>query len=242
LNAPAHEKPRDDWRQRRGRRERTRAEKLLASADYRPLLKRLEKIVENATQKPFRRIDRAALKNIIAEVFLVYDGTQFLADLASRVTLHEIKEPLAQVIKILKHEANYDAIFVALGAPTMLAMSPDQRAVDRAVARYETLLDNLEQIARAAPPPPTKRGRGKPPARDLRVLVQSLADYWERATRRPLKQNWHRESSGLWKPTTNGTMFVYDAVKFIDSKRLGALKEITEDIVTKRRRAVTSTK
>jgi hypothetical protein len=213
----------------------------LASADYQPLLKRLEKSVETETQKTFRPVDRVVLENIIVGAIAIYDGTQFLANLASRFTLHEIVAPLAQVIKILKHEANYDAIFVALGAPAMLALSPDQGAVDRAVARYENLLDDLDEIARAVPPPPAKRGRGKPPAKDLRALVESLADYWERVTRRRFTQNWHKESSGPWKPTTNATAFVYDVVKFIDSKRLGALKEMTEDIV-KKRRAATSVK
>jgi len=214
---------------------------LLESADYRPLLKRLENIVVSETKKSFRPVDRAVLENIIIRVIAVYDGTQFSADMASRSTLHEIREPLARVIGILKHVANCDDIFVALGAPAMLACSPDQRAVDRAVARYENLLDALDEIARAVPPPPAKRRPGRQPAKDLRALVDRLADYWERATRRPFKQNWHKESSdGPWQPTTNATVFVYDAVKFIDSKRLGSLKEMTENIVEKRRAATSA--
>ena len=224
----------------------TRTEALLASADYRPLLKRLEKFVEDESGSPLRPVDRVVLEHTIVGVIAVYHGTRFLADLASRITLHELRKPLARVLEILRHEANYDDIFVALGAPAMLALSPDQPAVDRAVARYENLLDYLDAIARAVPPPPAKRDPGRQPAKDLHALVERLAEYWERATGRPFKQDWHRESKGAPpKPATAATAFVYEVVKFIDASRLGALPKMTEGIVKKRRaarRAATSAK
>jgi hypothetical protein len=222
----------------------TRTEALLASADYRPVLKRLEKTVEDERGSPLRPVDRVVLEQTIVRVIAVYDGTRFLADLASFITLHELREPLARVLEILRHEANYDDIFVALGAPAMLALSPDQPAVDRAVARYENLLDYIDAIARSVPPPPAKRPRGPQPAKDLRALVDRLAEYWERTTGHQFKQDWHRESSGgLPKPETAATEFVYEVVKFIDASRLGALPKMTEDIVKerrKKRRAATS--
>jgi hypothetical protein len=220
----------------------TRTEALLASAEYKPLLKRLREIIEKAKGSPFLPIDKTVLEGTVVRVVAVYDGTQYLADLASRSTFHDIREPLARVVEILKHEANRDDVVVALGAPVMLALSPDQPAVDRAVARYENLLDCLDAIDRAVPPPPAKHPRGPQPAKDLRALVERLAEYWERATGRPFRQDWHRSKGAPPQPETAATEFVYEVVKFIDASRLRKLPKITESIVTelKKRRAATS--
>jgi len=230
------------WRKRRRPPAPTRTDALLASAEFEPLLRRLEIILDTERACPLTVIDRAVLEQTIITAIAVYDGTQFLAELASRSTLHQIREPLARVVEILKHEANYDDIFVALGAPVMLALSPNQRAVDQAIERYENTLDALDDIARALPPTPAKRGPGRQPAKDLRALVEYLADYWKQVVGRPFKQDWHRESSiGPKKPTTNAAAFVYEVVKFTDASRLGAVPKMTESIV-KNRRAATSVK
>ena len=153
-------------------------------------------------------------------------------------TFHALGEPIAQVIELLKLDANYYNALVAFGAPATTALSPDQTAVSRAVERYETLLRDLDDIARAVPPPPAKRRRGKPSkTKDLRVLVECLADFWERATGQPFTQAWYKESSGQRKPTTYSAAFVEDVVKFVDLKRLGELPKVTEKIVAERRAA-----
>jgi hypothetical protein len=203
----------------------------LASADYKPLLQGLEKIVKTQTNKTFRPVDRELMEFTIRSAIMLYDGLNFSADLAARSTLHDLAVPLARVIDILEHEANYDNIFVALGAPAMLAMSPDQRAVKQAIARYENLLDDLHKLARGVPPPPAKRGKGKPAkANDLLAVVDVLAPYWERATGKRFTQDWHKGA-----PVTPATQFVHAVVCFIDPKRLPGLPKVTERIVAERR-------
>jgi hypothetical protein len=217
----------------RKRRTSTRTEALLAGADFEPLLDSLEKHVAAAATRSFGPVDRQVLRSIIVEAAMMYEGTRYFADEASRCTLHELAEPLARVIQLLEHDANRDDVFVALGAPAALALSPDQRAVEEAVARYEILLRDLDKIARAVPQPPAKPGPGKPSrTMDLHALVERLADYWERATGQRFTQHWLKGA-----PLTPATEFVHAVVRFIDAERLGALPKVTERIVTKRRAA-----
>jgi hypothetical protein len=200
--------------------------------------KGVKKHVATDAAKIFGTKDRELLSTVIFEACMVYDGTQQWADEVSRITFHALGEPITQVIKLLKLDANYYSALVALGAPANTALSPDQTAVSRAVERYETLLRDLDDIARAVPPPPAKRPRGKPSkTKDLRVLVECLAKFWESATGQPFTQAWHKESSGQRKPTTNSAAFVEDVVKFVDLKRLGELPKVTERIVAERRAA-----
>jgi hypothetical protein len=197
--------------------------------------KGVKKHVATDAAKIFGPKDRELLSTVVFEACREYDGTQYWADDISRITFHALGEPITQVIKLLKLDANYYSALVALGAP---ARNPDQSAVNRAGERYETLLRDLDDIARAVPPPPAKRRRGKPSkTKDLRVLVECLADFWESATGRPFTQAWHKESSGQRKPTTYSAAFVEDVVKYVDLKRLGELPKVTEKIVAERRAA-----
>ena len=72
-----------------------------------------------------------------------YSGTKFLLEKASRLTLHELRGPIIRVIEILGQEANADDVLIALGAPVMLGVRPDQKAVSQAIARDERLLQDL---------------------------------------------------------------------------------------------------
>jgi hypothetical protein len=200
-------------------------------ADYELLLQRLERIVDSAATKSFGPLNRKVLELFVSEAIMVYEGTKFLNESASHSTLHELTEPLARVIKILEHEANYDSVFVALGAPAMLALSPDQEAVKGAIMRYEYLLNDLHSIARAVPRRPAKRRRGKPPkANDLYALVDTLATYWQRATGKPFTQYWHNGS-----PAAAAAQFVHAVVSFIAPERVRSLRKVTERIVADRR-------
>jgi hypothetical protein len=207
----------------------TRTETLLGSADYKPLLEKMERIVETETKKAFRREDRELLEFFIRTAASVYEGVQ--VEEASRPTLYELGAPLATVIKILERETNYCDLLVALGAPVMLALSPDEQSLKRAVARYEDLLDCLHKIASAVPSPPGRRGKGRPKETNaLRDAVVLLATYWERATGERFHQYWHK---GV--PIAASAQFVHAAIGFIDPERLHALPKVTERVVTERR-------
>jgi hypothetical protein len=105
----------------------------------------------------------------------------------------------------------------------------DRPDVERAQVLYESTLLALDRIARAAPPPPTVK-RGAPfQTKDLRAAVEVLVDYWEDVTGEPFTQNWHDG-----EPLTEGTQFVYFAMKVIDPGRLSQLPGVTEGIVAAR--------
>jgi hypothetical protein len=214
----------------------TRTEALLASADFEPLLDRLEKFVADEARKTFRPPDREVLRSIISMHAMAYEGSRFMTDEVSQRTLHQLAAPLARVIELLQFEANLSDVLVALGAPVMLAISPDQRSVEQAVARYVALLRDLDKIARAVPSPPT-RGRGRPPRKNLREMVERLADYWLSATGKQFSQHWHKG-----EPVNRATQFVHAVVNFIDSESLVALPKVTEKVVTKRRVAAGKTR
>lgn len=208
----------------------TRTEALLVSAELEPLLDRLVGYLGTGTEKADFLIDREMLSSVVCMASLVYDGVRYLADAASKSTFHEFREPLARVIDILKCDANQDDIFIALGAPAMLAMSPDQTAMSRAVERYEAVLRALDDIARAVPPP-LKHDRGRPPmTRDLRAMVELLVGRWEAWTGNPVKQIGHKKEA----PSTPAKKFVYDVVEFIDPARLGELPGVLEKVTDHR--------
>jgi len=120
-----------------------------------------------------------------------------------------------------------------LGAAVTLAPSPDRAAIDQASERYEALLGDLDAIARALPPPPARRGKGRPSkTEDLFALADRLATYWEQMTGQPFKQAWHNG-----EPTTLAALFVFDVVKFIDPKLVVKLPKVTEKVVANRRAA-----
>jgi hypothetical protein len=117
-----------------------------------------------------------AVSNAFAAYEVVWRSEEFSEEAGRLNTLHLLGSLLPEVIKILKTEENYDGILVRLGAPALPASSAEQKAVDKAAVRYDALMTSLTDIARDLPSP-VKRGRGRPGAKDLRALVNVLADY-----------------------------------------------------------------
>jgi hypothetical protein len=204
---------------------------LMASENFEPLIDRLQSYLADEREEADFLVDREVLSDIVLSAGMAYDGVRFSDDAASKSTFHDLAAPLARVIEILKHDANYDSALVALGAAALLALSPDQLAVSRAMERHEALLLALDDIARAAPPPPAKRGRGRPPkTKDLRFMVGGLADFWEIHTGHPPTRSW-REGKPV-PGEARFAWFAYDVVEFIDPERLGELLKVTGKIVS----------
>jgi hypothetical protein len=220
--------------------ESTRDALLLTDSSLDPLLDRLEVLLKRRTARP---LDRQLLRSVISEVLLVYRGSRYWSDEVKRRSLHEIAEPLAKVISLLKHGPNGADVAIALGAPTMMGLSPDQEALAGALKRQEILLHDLETLARAVPKPPPPRERKRPiETESLRALVDRLASYWEQATGHTFTQSWLSKSAQAQQSfrnpaTTDAAAFVYDVVAYIDPARLSALPNVTKEIVTQRRAA-----
>jgi hypothetical protein len=207
---------------------------IMASANFVPLIDRLRHYVAAERGEADFLVDPEGLvlSDIVLRAGMVYEGVQLSDDAASKSTFHELAAPpLASVMEWLRDDANYSDVLVALGAPAMLALSPDQAAVSRAGERHEALLHALDDIARAVPPPPAKRDRGRPSnPKDLRFMVGWLADRWEAHTGHPPTQSW-REGKPV-PGEARFAWFVYDVVEFIDPERLGELLKVTAKIVT----------
>jgi hypothetical protein len=151
---------------------------------------------------------------------MVYRGTKFAGERASRSTLHEIAKPLARVISLLEHEPNRDGVLVALGAPEWLAirgrfsMDPTEKLIpggdlgeQQAAVRRRSLLDDLRAIARAVPEPPAPRKRGRPPtAKSFHDFVDRLATCWERA------------SGTTFRSVNRSKQFVINVIEFVDPR------------------------
>jgi hypothetical protein len=118
------------------------------------------------------------------------------AEHASKFTLQEIASPLAKVLEILQREENIGEVLFALAAPGF------DRAM--AIAKRETLLHLLHKIADNLPAAPAKRGKGKPTARDLYLVVNWLAGWWEHCTKTEFKRDWHKG-----KPATDATVTLF---------------------------------
>jgi hypothetical protein len=207
--------------------------------DFPELLRKLVARVEDETTSPLTASGHFALESGVAKAVMVYAGTKFATELKSQSTLHEIKEPLARVISLLEHEANRDAILVALGAPQWLAMrgrfsvdltgkpipnATGDAAEQQAAARYKDLLDDLRAIARAVPEQPTRPKKGRPPtAKSFHDFVDRLATCWERTSGTPFRQ------------VNRPAQFVHYVVEFADAARLKELPEMIKRIVRERR-------
>jgi hypothetical protein len=210
-----------------------RSETLLGSPQFGELLKRLEKSVVEARAKELDELERTLLRQWVAEAVLLYEGIGCGEAQTAQCTLHEIAEPLRRVGQHLTTEANLYHVLVALGAPPTMRLSPNDRALDRALRRYDALMRDLAKIARAVPKPPDAR-LGRPvETKDLWACANVLAAAWERLSGQPFTRSWEK-ANGHWVPGNAGTGFVYDAVELIDSSRLGELNKITRNIVTAR--------
>ncbi|MGO8921397.1 MAG: hypothetical protein ACLQF4_00480 [Xanthobacteraceae bacterium] len=163
------------------------------------------------------------LEQLVIMPMMAYEGAELSTWLGSESTLHEIAEPLDRVIALLEHEVNRDAVLVALGASVWLASRRPE--VERAWARYQSLLDDLRKIAAAAPPYPAKRREGRPrTAKEFYDLIDRLASCWERATGKPFRQ------------VNRSAQFVTEVVELMDPARSRALPKVMEKIVAERRK------
>jgi hypothetical protein len=184
---------------------------------------RLETHVAKYAPGPFGPAERQkALKRAVHEAAVSYDRARCSADTASRSTFHVLGKLLPPVIKALKNKVDRESLLLALGAPASNAGMTwpvcDREAVERARARYESMLLALEQIARAAPPPPMAV-LGKPSGtKDLRAAVEVLVEFWE------------RQPGGRFRGE-----FIRRAMELIDPERLGELPDVIEVIVAARR-------
>jgi hypothetical protein len=226
-----------------------RIEALKKSAEFEPLLARLEKEVATEAAKNGKNgpTDRWALESTIIKASLMYDGVRYSVGEVSP-TFHELALHARAIVEKLKDDANRHDVLVALGAPAIddwaeqahfnalfpdvarIRIAEEEEARERAKARHKAMLHYLDMIARAVPPPPAK-SRGRPARKDLRVLVECLADYWVRATGKRITQNWHNG-----EPLTRFTQFLRAAAHFIDPQCIIALPKMAELIVKERRR------
>jgi hypothetical protein len=92
------------------------------TAEFAKLLRRLVRLVEAEARSPLTDSALSDLERGVRHAILVYEGTKFATEFASRSTLHEIAEPLTHVIGLLEDEANRDAVLVALSPPEWIAM------------------------------------------------------------------------------------------------------------------------
>jgi hypothetical protein len=199
------------------------------------LLRRLEARVVAETGSSLTDATRSELERRVRHAIMVYRGTKFVGERASRSTLHEIANPLARVISLLEHEPNRDSVLGALGAPEMRGrFSVDDTGTpappiptgdeQQVAARYGALLDGLRSISRAVPASPAKRKRGKPPtARSFRDFIERLATCWERASGTPFRS------------VNRSKQFVIYVVEFVDPTCLEKLPYVIEHVVADRR-------
>ena len=184
-------------------------------------------IVEKAAKIRLSPKQRDDLAMQIKSALLTY-----ATDKRSRwFTLRKIVRPLASVIKQLDHQPNITAVLATLGAPIPFPLAgQDHETVRRAVeqhhqamARYQNLMHDLEEIARNLPPPPPKRSKGKKEDVVLSQLVDALASIWETWTGTEFTRDWHKDDKDERKPATVAMHFVLEIVKLVDPARVGAL-------------------
>ena len=172
------------------------------------------------------------LRDAVYDAIQWYEIDRSVAASSSKVTLHEISPHIERVIELIAQEENKHHVLLALG--NFDGYSAD---LDNAVNHYESLISDLRKIARDVPKA-VKRSKGRPFRKELRVLVERLADFWVFATDRPFDHSWHREPNGSITPLTNATRFVYAVVEFVDPQSVKALLKITENVVKDRNAAM----
>jgi hypothetical protein len=168
----------------------------------------------------------------VAEVLIAL-GASDIVRLPSPLNLSASSDPQALDRALARHQALLRDFNDAPGSLEMrsrfvLAGCDDQEVV----ARYGALLRDLGQIALNLPPRPPRRGRGRPSTTgNLRVLVETLVEYWERTTGKPFAADWHKG-----EPLNDATGFVVETIRFIAPRRLRSLPRLTAKIINVRRR------
>jgi hypothetical protein len=142
-----------------------------------PALLRSTEIVQEAAKRPLGQTRVRELFSRIAQAVFAYRYSQFVKDVESKITLHEIAGSLAEVITNLEHLDNIPYVLVALGAPThlMFGMGHGESA-QQAMAQYEIMLLGLRKIRDKVPPPPPKNPRGNPPDHEQPRYASSLSN------------------------------------------------------------------
>lgn len=166
--------------------------------------------------------DLSNLDISVRGAILSYLADRYAAEHMARSNLHEAAEPLSRVLAILRNDANAPAIFSAIGDDPGLA-----------IARYETLIGDLEKIAARAKSTAPRQAAAKRPADVcLRLLVGDLANIWLSATGEEFSANWHKG-----EPVSAGARFVHAVVAFADPESFAALplKAAHEWIIGERR-------
>ena len=170
------------------------------------------KALDSAELQRLRDGVRAAVTN--------YGVVQFAKDDAATQTLHEIGEPLREVIEALRSEANESTIAVTLGR--------HDGGIDLELGgqRQAALIADLEKLSAIAP---HHRKKGPPENVDLYQLVHTLANDWVILTGARFTQYW-----GDGEARSLGAKFVKEVVAFVDANNLTSLPKITERVVTDR--------
>ena len=192
--------------------------------EFEQLLKEVESYLIAATKHGLP--DLLGLRDEIKYVACWYYADAWIAEESKRINLHEVREPVARIVDILKNDANHGLIYRALAGNADGSVD-----LDYATKRCASLVADLEKIATAATNfEPPREPPYRPPRVDLRLLVGYLANYWVCTTDAQFTQNWHKG-----EPLTPSAQFVYAIVKFLNSESLSALPSITEWIVRERR-------
>jgi hypothetical protein len=169
------------------------------------LIDRLEGHIERASGKKLAAEGRERLTAEIELLGDFYDGL-VSEKIASPPSLYRIEPDLTHVIEILSNKENLLAVLSALGKSGF-----GRKTVIDLFLTLGTLLSDLRHIQNAVPPAPKKKGRGRPAyTESLTALVDALAIIWERDTRQPIKQYWHKG-----QPLTRAAQFVNDAAEYI---------------------------
>jgi hypothetical protein len=210
------------------------AKAITATPDFAARVERVRKILNRAgassvnVQELTKRMFCAALLYGVLE-----------ADAERKNTLHEIREPLDQVIQNLSRDENLSQVLAALGAPAHTPTADARAAHDAASAaaraQLAIALDVLKKVRNGAPEPP-KLERGRPAKQRLDAVIDVLVQEWERVTETAFTQSWHTDEHGRRVPNSLGAQFVYEIIGFIDEKRLPDVPGATERIVTERHR------
>jgi hypothetical protein len=241
--------------------ESTRIQTLLASTEFTKLLKSLEGFLAKAG-KSLDPLGREALRDRIKLICLAYEGFQLSSDVASRSNLHEARELLDRLLKILMKEANLPGALAALGylGPCV----PTQEEAERAYARVREICgdETDEMMSRLGYPGPSiyNKGTSERAVHQFEIMLDGLhklaralpaTPKRRRGARRKIKDllflahtladiwEWwtgerfaYYEESGV--PAKGGTAFVRNVVSFIAPERLGQFRTVMENVIEER--------
>jgi hypothetical protein len=137
---------------------------MMKGPKFEALLDRLESdVAASGKEEDDRKRLRWTLSSLVLQAGGVYDGLQLSAEIDAKSAMHELPTLLARVKEIVTSDVNYSDALVALGAPANLILSPDRERLECAVERHDAFVAAIDDLARAAPLPPPRPGRGPGP-------------------------------------------------------------------------------